>query len=286
MDSTTLATEQKDAGNQPDDNGNAAQTLDKEANVQATGEVQSTEDAGGSGEVVVPKEPTTPPAPPAAKEAPAPVPAPVQTPAQVPATPAAPVSAEKSVSPFGQPKTAQQRRPVMPSMPVVRQDPVKTAATTNPLSVQPIADTVKLAEDPNLTSFYERLVYLDKALGYTSSPTVEEAAVHLQNYYQVIVNLVERPATDLEFATHWTLLLRMNSESPAGGFLSDRLFRGKAYWKLGHEKMTHFESLWNLMDATVRHRADYKAFVNDRLVMKGFTGGAQGRLGSFYRNFG
>lgn len=173
----------------------------------------------------------------------------------------------------------------LPSVPVVRQQPVEGLGAKNPLDTTPIADVVASANSVNLSNFYEKLKHLDRALSVKVQSTPEEAAALMQQVYNVLVNVVERPASDSDFANHWNLAMRMLTETPDGGFTGARLWRGKPFWSLGKEKFDHWEALWNLIDASVRHRGEYRNFVNQRRVMVGFSGGAQGRLGIFYRTF-
>lgn len=187
-------------------------------------------------------------------------------------------------------KFAQAAQPVrkvnVPSMPVVRtKEAVSGLKNPDPLSTTPIKDVVARTGDENLAQFYEKLQRLDAKMGPGIASTPEQAGDLMGDVYRVIVNMVERPSTDIDFANHWNLLMRMITETPDGGFQADRLFRGKPFWSLGHEKFTHFEAVWNLLDASVRYREQYGRFVNEKKVMAGFSGGAQGRLGIFYRSF-
>ena len=217
---------------------------------------------------------------------------------EVPATMAAPVAQVTQTSAIkGSPtevlaqKFAASAAPVkkvnVPSMPVVRKtEAVNGLRNPDPLSSTPIKEVVSRVGDANLSQFHEKLMHLDEKMGAGFTTTPEQSAGYMEKLYLVIVNMVERPASDIDFANHWNLLLRMITETPAGGFQPDRLFRGKPFWNLGHEKFVHFEALWNLIDATVRYREKYGRFVNEKKVMAGFSGSAQGRIGIFYRSFG
>lgn len=173
----------------------------------------------------------------------------------------------------------------IPAVPVVRKREVEGLGIRNPLDTTPISEVVAAAKNLNLSAFYEKLQHLDRSLSDKVQTTPEEAAKLMQQTYQVLVNIVERSAADSDFANHWNLAMRMITETPDGGFSAARLWRGKPYWALGKEKFDHFEAVWNLIDASVRHRSEYRSFVNQRRVMVGFSGGAQGRLGIFYRSF-
>lgn len=174
----------------------------------------------------------------------------------------------------------------LPSMPVVRQAKAEVHGTSTPLSTTPLNELLAKTNDLNIKALYEKLARLDKNLSTSVLTTPEEAAKHLADLYRVIVNVVERPSSEIEFANAWTLVMRMITETPAGGFSAKRLWRGKPFWNEGHEAFMHFEAIWNLIDASVRHRKDYVRFVNEKKVMIGFSGPAQGRLGIFYRSFG
>lgn len=176
--------------------------------------------------------------------------------------------------------------PKGPAMPQVkkaeRKSPYRPDAK---LGETPLPDFVSRVNDPNLTHWYEKLQRYDLLLSDRTSSSIEQHAKVMGELYRAIVNIVERPATELEFANHWAVTMRMFAEGVHGGFLGNRIFIGKPEWSLGHEKFLHFEALVNLIDASIRHGKDYVRFVNEKTVMRGFTGDAQGRLGIYYRHF-
>lgn len=174
----------------------------------------------------------------------------------------------------------------IPAMPVV----VKKEKTS-PYRVSPkegevsIDDYVSRAKDENLVHWYERLKRFDVSLSNRVNTSIREHAEGMENLYRSLLNQLERPCSEMEFHRMWTLTMRMFAESPAGGLLANRIYRGKTEWSLGHEKYLHFESLTNLIDASNRFGSEYVKFVNEKLVLKGLSGDAQGRLGIFYRHF-
>lgn len=150
----------------------------------------------------------------------------------------------------------------------------------------PIDDYVARAKDENLTHWYERLKSFDFKLSSRVNSSITEHGKTMADFYRSLVNQVERPCSETEFHRMWILTMRMFAESPEGGLLANRIFRGKPEWPMSHEAYLHFESLVNLIDASIRFGADCNKMVNQKKVLKGFTGDAQGRLGIFYRSYG
>lgn len=174
----------------------------------------------------------------------------------------------------------------IPPLPVVRQEPIKPFSNVTPLSDTPLDQWLNTIGSTSLAVLHEKLAYLDAQLGPGTQTSPEQAGKLMADAYKVLVNAIERETDDREFNAIWTLIMRMITETPKGGFSGQRLWRGKAFWTLSEPKFTHFEALWNLVDATVRHGKGYKSFVNEKKVLIGFSGPAQGRLGNFYRLMG
>lgn len=182
------------------------------------------------------------------------------------------------------PAPAQKRS--IPAMPVVAAPKAARHGAVNPLSDTPLAEVVAKSGSTDIAHLHEKLLGLDRKLSTSVSTSIEEAGKLMSDLYRALVNVVERPSSEMEFAALWTFTMRVITETPLGGFTPQRLWRGKPQWPLSHEEFLHFESIWNLIDASVRHRGDYGRFVNEKKVMIGFSGAAQGRLGFFYRSFG
>lgn len=176
----------------------------------------------------------------------------------------------------------------LPAMPVVKKNnnPVDPLVVPEPLDTTPIHIFVENSKNNNLKTLYELLTKLDKRLSVQANPTPDEAGIYLEGLYKVLVNVLETEMTDLNFRNHWTLVMRMITEFPNGGFGPHRLRRGNHNWSLGHEKFLHMEALLNLIDASVRHRGEFRTFTNMPKVMVGLSGQAQGQLGKFYSTFG
>lgn len=179
-----------------------------------------------------------------------------------------------------------QAKRAIPAMPVVVATKAERKGIPNPLSDTPLAEVAARSNSNDIKHLHEKLLGLDKKLGSGVVTSIEEAGKLMADVYRALVNVVERPSSETEFAALWTFTLRVMTETPNGGFSPARLWRGKPQWPLSHEEFLHFESLWNLIDASVRHRGEYSRFVNEKKVMIGFSGSAQGRLGIFYRSFG
>lgn len=154
-----------------------------------------------------------------------------------------------------------------------------------PLMEGDVKDWIAKVGNADLTVLYEELLYLDELLSTERNLTAEAAAQPLMSLYTKIKSVVETPAKELDFRNKWTLVLRMMSESPKGGLLANRVFRGKPWWTKGHEEFRHFEAIYSLIDASVRYGKDYNKFVEEKNVMRGFTPQGQGQLGLFYREF-
>ena len=99
-----------------------------------------------------------------------------------------------------------------------------------------IDDYVSRSKDENLTHWYERLKRFDVSLSNRVNTSIREHAANMENLYRSLLNQLERPCSEIEFHRMWTLTMRMFAESPAGGLLANRIYRGKTEWSLGHEK--------------------------------------------------
>lgn len=176
--------------------------------------------------------------------------------------------------------------------PVVKVEVKRGSTVSVPLKAvgggeQTIATLTELANKENnlnMQILIENLTTIERNLSRNVETTPAESAKHMQSLYRTILQTINADKPLRQFRQEWEFILQFFKEKEKGGLGGARLYRGVAFWSLGHDEYVLYQSFMNLIEATNRWGATgCKPYVDmNRVVKHPVSEAGRGRLLSFY----
>lgn len=162
--------------------------------------------------------------------------------------------------------------------------PLKTIVPSEEQTLAQLIDNANKENNLNMQILIENLSGIERNLSRAVETTPAESAKHMQSLYRVLTQAINADKTHQQFKQEWSLIVKLFKEKENGGFSGARLYRGVAFWALGHDEYKHYQSLMNLIEASNRWGTqEMKKYVNlTSCVVHPISEAGRGRLLSYY----